>query len=271
MKLAMLLILSNFLFCASVWANQRITSSAIQELSDFVAKKRADLPAEKILLVYDFDNTLMAMDHDLGSDQWYLWQSGLIREGKHQDAVASNMSELFEIHTKIFALGKMHLVEANTADVVKKLQSENIKSIVLTSRGPSLRWDIEEELASVKLSFKNSALGPEGGYPSTVELPGLDRRVSYMDGIMMGAGQNKGQVLRALLKKTGSEFKTIIFMDDTIKNIENMEQEFKEGVELITFYYTHEQERVHRFEKDKSQAKKEWKKLAPVLRSFQGT
>jgi hypothetical protein len=50
-----------------------------------------------------------------------------------------------------------------------------------------------------------------------------------------------------------------------------MEETFASGSpELVSFYYTAEHERVRQFEKDKSQAKRDWKRLSPVLKSLAG-
>ena len=265
MKLAMLLI---FIFSYPVLANQRISTASVQDFSDFAFKKKSDIPAARILLVYDFDNTLMAMNQDLGSDQWFRWQTKLILEKKFKDAVAHSPAELFEVATKIYALGRMHMVEKGTATVVRSLQSAGFKNLVLTKRGSSLRADIDSELEVTGMNFKEGALGPEGGYPGAFQFAETSRSVSYMDGILMGGGQNKGKLLRELLKKTKSEIQLVVFLDDTLSNIEDMEKEFsKDGPEMITFFYTHEEPRVQSFERDQSQAKKAWKQLAPVLKS----
>lgn len=87
----------------------------------------------------------------------------------------------------------------------------------------------------------------------------------------MGSGQNKGKILKSILKKTGFKFKVVIFQDDTLKNIENMESELKDEIDLYTFYYTHELERVEKFNKDKSKASKEWQQLRPVIKSVFGS
>ncbi len=269
MKFAILLILF-YTDCAL--ASERINTKTFVGIEQLISEKKALVGAENLLVVYDFDNTLMAMNQDIGSDQWYNWQSELIREKKTKDAVALTRGELFEVHYKISALGKMHIVEPTIPKFVKTIQQMKIKSIVLTSRGPILRNDVENELASADLEFKSSAFGPEGGYASTFVPEGLEnpREVSFMDGIVMGSGQHKGKILSAVLKKAGAKFKVIVFVDDTLKNIENMEATLKDEVELITFYYTHEQERVDKFLKDKSKAKREWLKLKPVIQTLFG-
>lgn len=275
MKSANLLIL---LACISISFNansaERITTSKIQDMFDFVVKKKAEVGAESILVIYDFDNTLMAMNQDSGSDQWYYWQqSALKSEDKklQKEAWVKSSSELYRLHYKLFALGAMHLVEPNTAQVVRDIQNMKIKSIVLTARGTVYKNDIEIELGKEKIDFKDSAIGPVGGYASTFKFEQLEnpREVSYQDGVVLGSGQNKGQILKALLLKTNTQFKTIVFIDDTLKNIENMEAEYKDNAGVTVFHYTHEEPRVKKFEKDKSKVLKEWKQLKPILKFYQ--
>ncbi len=254
-------------------ASERIITKTIDKMAAVVSEKKALVGADNILVVYDFDNTLMAMDQDIGSDQWYNWQSELIRNKKMKFAVATTRGGLFDVHYKIFALGKMHVVESQIPRVVKEIQQMKIKSIILTSRGSVLRNDVETELGDADMEFKSSAFGPSGGYPSTFLPEGIEnaREISYMDGILMGSGQNKGKILKSVLKKAQAQFKVIIFLDDTLKNIENMENELKNEVELYTFHYTHEQDRVEQFNKDQSKAKREWQKIKPVIQTVFGS
>lgn len=268
MKSAILLI---SFYAAMAYSAERITTSQIQDVQEFVTKKKADLGAESILVVYDFDNTLMAMNQDAGSDQWYHWQQAAIKAGNKKEAWVQTQAELYELHYKLFALGQMHAVEKETPAVVKAIQDMKIKSIVLTSRGDVYRNDVEMELERINTGFKTSAIGPEGGYPSTFKPDGIEnaREISYQDGIVMSSGQNKGQILKWLLKKTGANFKAIVFVDDTLRNIENVEKEYPEDKSVTTFYYTHEEARVKKFEKDKSQANAEWKKLKPLLQFYE--
>lgn len=267
MKRAMLLIviISNISYAA-----ERVSSKNLQHLNAIIAKYSASFDKKDILVVFDFDNTLMAMNQDIGSDQWYNWQSKAISENLNKEKMLNSKEELFEVHYKLFALGDMHLVEKNTAELVQKIQSENIKSFIMTSRGSEYRNDIEIELERGGLSFKESAIGPLGGYASRFvpEGTGLTRLISYEDGILMGSGQNKGILLKYILNKTNSQFKLIIFIDDTLKNIENVEAVYSQDPSVITFYYTHEEDRVLKFEKDKKKAWKEWKKLKPVLQFY---
>lgn len=269
-KLALTYVVIGVFAASIVSAAERITTKSLQDVQNYVSKKKNDNGAENILVIFDFDNTLMAMNQDLGSDQWYQWQSELLKVGNRKMAMVNNRAELFDLHYKLFALGKMHFVEKNTVQIVKDIQNMKIKSIVMTSRGYELRNDLETELAEGDLSFEKSAPGPEGGYAALFKPDGIEnaRAVSYQNGILMGSGQNKGKLLRAFLKKLNLKYKNIIFVDDTLKNIENVEKEYSEDSSVVVFYYTYEEERVKKFEKNKNQVLNEWKKVKPVIEFY---
>lgn len=288
-------ILFTFFLGSFAFSAERITTSSFQSVLDIVMKKKTEFGAASVLVVYDFDNTLMAMNADAGSDQWYNWQMSALKSEKaavadleagavtkkntknsrqtskeSKESWVSDQSELFDLHYKLFALVDMHPVEKSIPSIVKEIQNSGIKSIILTARGSVYRNDIEIELGRMDLSFKESAIGPEGGYASTFKPDNIERprSISYQDGIIMGSGQNKGLLLKHILKKTNSSFKAIVFVDDTLKNIENVEKEYAEDSQMFVIHYTHEQGRVDRFQKDKKRALKEWQLLKPVLKYF---
>jgi hypothetical protein len=64
------------------------------------------------------------------------------------------------------------------------------------------------------------------------------RPVSYMNGVFMTAGLNKGIMLKTLLYKTKSKFKAIIFADDHIKHTKRMQQILGDDVDLTTYRYS---------------------------------
>lgn len=260
-------------FCTSGFAAERIVTPSISDVQNFILKKSAEVGADAVLVVFDFDNTLMAMNNDLGSDQWYTWQSAVLKNGDKKQAMVKDRAQLFDLHFKLFALGEMHPVEKETANVVKRVQDMKISSFILTSRGSEFRSDTELELERGEMNFAKSAPGPEGGYALRFLPEGIEgaRPVSYQNGILMGSGQHKGILLRAILKKTGAKYKSIIVVDDTLKNIENIESEYKDDSSVTLFYYTHEEPRVKKFESDKKQVWKEWKALKPVLDLYKKT
>ncbi len=243
--------------------------------------------SDRVLVVFDIDNTILALNQDLGSDQWFSWQSLLIKNGDFTNAVAKDFGALLKVQEKLYALSGTHLTQKNTSKVIQKLQRQGLAVMALTARGPEYRDSTYRELVKNNVSFKDSGIGANAGFVgkykpyelaslkesglSLVEITawglGRPREVSYVDGIFMVAGQHKGAMLRTLLYKTKRDFDAIVFVDDKVKNTRNMTEGFEGGaISLVTFRYTREDKNVERFKMEsKAKVIEAWRSLNYVL------
>ena len=242
--------------------------------------------AENVLLVVDIDNTTLAMNQSLGSDQWYNWQSNFIlKKIQSPHRVAADINELLQIQGVLFTLGKMRPPESVIPDYIEKIQQLGCCSIVLTSRGPEFRAATERELKRNGYNFSTSALKinepmrgsffpydkarPDVHGLSKEELNSLrdPRPVSYSNGIMMSAGQHKGYMLRTLLARSQRTFHTVVFVDDHKKHTTRMTEAFRDsGITTACFNYVREQDNVKAFqESDKDAVTKKWKQLDDAI------
>ena len=194
---------------------------------------------KEILLGVDIDNTMLAMNQDLGSDQWFNWQAGLQKTNPNSpDLVAKEFPELIEIQGLLFAVSGMHPPEPDLPTMIKELQGLGIQTIVLTSRGPTFRDSTERELSKNGYDFSKNSFPIEerrGTFlpfnPKKPAAHGLSAEivskiesrldeVSYSNGIFLTAGQHKGYMLRSLLARCiakegdAQRFKAIEFVDD---------------------------------------------------------
>ena len=252
----------------------------LKKANDVIAEQ--GLKQDEILFVFDIDNTTMAMTQDLGSDQWYSWQEKVIStDPKQSMAVASDISGLLDIQTKLFILFPMRPTEPDLAQTIKGFQSKG-KTLLLTSRGYSNRNATERELEKNDLHFHklNSLLKGSRGfagkyYPyelDKLESYGLEssdaalvknspaRLSSYVDGLFMTAGQHKGVMLKTLLHKLGAKPKVIFFTDDHKKHTDGMGKAFETRDEKVyTFHYNGELEKVKAFNQgDKGHVFLQW-------------
>jgi hypothetical protein len=125
------------------------------------------------------------------------------------------------------------------------------------------------ELRRNGYSFVHSAIGPEGGFDGLF-MPVEDGRFSrYEDGVFLTAGQHKGEMLLALLQKTGSAMPEIIIMtDDKQKNLEAVKETFSAlGVPVHNWRYTGEDQNVRSF--DPVKANTQWESIEAPLRQIQ--
>ncbi len=228
---------------------------------DFAAVERAalDLGAkygtDRVLLVFDMDNTLLSMDQDFGSDEWFTWQRTLAADDP------AKIKALTEIQGILFDLSAMHPPEPGVQPrVVAALQDRGFAAIVLTGRSPLYRSATERELGRNGFDFSKTAVGPQGGFGGSflpydsrnAEASGFilpcDRewmplpapqKVSYQNGIMMTAGQDKGLMLRSILNRSGRHFAAVLFVDDSAGNLKAVTKAFScAAVEVVPVLYT---------------------------------
>lgn len=259
----MKLIASIFLLTFSLLslAGTALTTNKIKDVEQKAIELGKKHGSKNVLVVLDIDNTTLTMPHDFGSDQWFSWQyDGCIKSKMLKEkCTTTDMSELLEIQGQLFAITNMIPSEATTIPVVKNLQKKGFKVILLTSRGPEFRNSTIRSLKQNRLQFRQSAIGPKKGYASTyvpfntkifkaygltkedirkANLKGKARPVSYMDGVYMTSGQNKGIMLKTLLHKTKANVKAIVFADDHEKHTKRMQAILGESnYELFTYRY----------------------------------
>ncbi|NCP65330.1 MAG: DUF2608 domain-containing protein [Paraglaciecola sp.] len=206
--------------------------------------------AKQLLIVLDIDNTILTSASDLGSDIWYQWQ--------HQDLAIKPTAEqmvscLYEDSINLlYELAPMRLTEPHLPQLIESWQKQGITVFALTSRSPGSRFATERELKRAGIDMSITALAP-ANTPAPVYREKLQREMSYMGGIMMTSGMNKGQMLRYILQKTNRHFANVVFVDDSQKNIDNLYAEFNQtgglnsqpALALTLFHYTKiEDERI---------------------------
>lgn len=221
---------------------------------------------DSVLMVFDIDNTILAMEQGLGSDQWYEWQSEL---AKHDRCAIQNVGNRFAVQGAVFFASAMRTTQPDAPGQVKTIQQAGIPVIALTSRGTDYRLQTFRELRRNGYGFAYSAIGPEGGYEADF-IPVENGRMSrYEDGVFMTTGQHKGEMLYALLKKTGTAMPAVIVMaDDKQKNLDAVKETFAAlDVPVRAWRYSREDENVDGFDPDQAHA--DWISIEAALRLIQ--
>lgn len=268
-------------------------ASDMQETNDFgvVQKKAMELGKEhgpeNVLLVFDIDNTLLAANQPLGSDQWFDWQEDLLDEEPDPMRMADDLGGLLRAQGILFALGRMHPPQEKQPGIVKELQARGFRTLLLTSRGPANRDATMRQLKECGYSVADSAPRLADGFCG-VRLPyslkdvgaaglsaeeaerlhlGVPREVSYDQGVFMTAGQNKGAMLRILMAHCPRHFSAVIFVDDKSKHTERVFSALAgRGIDVFTYRYSAEDDEVKAFsEEQKQNADRQWKRLAGTL------
>lgn len=221
---------------------------------------------ENVLVVVDIDNTILAMEQGLGSDQWYEWQKDLDETGRCNP---QNVGDRFAVQGALYYASAMRRTQEDGAVQLGSIQDMGVPVISLTSRGQDFRLPTFRELRRNGFNFGYSAIGPAGGYEESF-MPVENGRLSlYEDGVFFTAGQHKGRMLLALLKKTGHGMPAVIVMvDDKQKNLDAVKETFSAlNVPVHAWRYSGEDEKVRTF--DPEQADALWKSIEHPLRQIQ--
>ena len=222
--------------------------------------------AGEVLVVLDIDNTILAMEQGLGSDQWYYWQKDLAADDPCSPMI---VGDRFAVQGALYYASAMRPTQPDGAAQIGRMQAAGLPVIVLTSRGPDYRLQTFRELRRNGFSFWDSALPPRRGWPEPFVPPGGERPSLYEDGVFLTAGQHKGRMLEALLEKTDTKTPTAIVMaDDKRDNLDAVWESFgKAGVQVHLWRYTREDANVAAF--DAGTAAEQWNQLRPALETLE--
>ena len=250
--------------CASVppAENQTAETDDLEMFTDATLQLAGLYGSDRVLAVFDIDNTLLAMEQDLGSDQWYYWQKDL----NEQDPCSPDLvSDRFAVQGATYFASAMRPTQPNAAEQVSRLQDAEIDVIAVTSRGPDYRLQTFRELRRNDISFWVSALPPQRGYPDTFIPEGGSREALYEEGVFLTAGQHKGVMLKALLARTGTPAPAVITMaDDKAENLQAVMETFEgTGTAVHTWRYTREDDNVASLNTQEAAA--QWNAVRPAL------
>ena len=229
---------------------------------------------ENPLIVIDIDNTLLTSTSDIGGDIWYQWQRGKLDVKPTKD---EKVDCLFEDSIgMLYELLPMKAIEEKVPSTVRGWQDKGLTVIALTSRSPNYRYATEREMYRNHYDMTVSPLKEKGADKAPVYIDKLDRPLSYINGIMMTTGMNKGTMLKYILDKTNQKYDEIVFVDDSQKNVVNMENAYKADpeVDMTIFHYTKvEDDRIKAngsvlTQKQADKMASDWKQLNAVLKTI---
>jgi hypothetical protein len=221
---------------------------------------------DQTLVVFDIDNTLLAMEQGLGADQWYEWQKELANEDPcHTQAVSDRLA----IQGSLFFASAMRPTQPDAAALLRSIQDAGITVIALTSRGVDFRLSTFRELRRNGFDFRRNAIGPEEGWDETFIPDHGTRPARYEDGVFLTTGQHKGAMLNDLLDKSNTPLPSAILMlDDKQSNLDAVVETFSAlGVPVRAWRYSGEDENVTNFSPDAAYEMLE--EVLPAMRTIQ--
>lgn len=235
--------------------------TAEQELAHF----RTMYPSEDVWFVSDIDNTLLAQNQDLGSDQWFSWLEK-----------SMPFQKLLETQMMLFALSSMHPPESVIPEIVKRIQKLH-PTFALTSRGTDALSATFRELQKNDYHLEANAPRPAGA--SAIDIyrfepvdPILKKTspVIYQDGVILSSGQNKGGILKAFFKFLGKSPKAVVMIDDQPKHCQRVSDALQPTeISVTCIRYSAEDAKVNAFKAaDKTTVTNALDKLTSVLKEI---
>ena len=100
-------------------------------VADLALQQAERFGTDRVLVIFDIDNTLLAMEQELGSDQWYDWQKELQKEDPCSDMLVSNR---LAVQGALFFASAMRPTQPDAAEQVQRLQDEFGVYLVGSSR-----------------------------------------------------------------------------------------------------------------------------------------
>lgn len=209
-----------------------IESGSISQISELISNIILN-DNNRVLLVCDIDDTLIRPVVNIGSDSWFTRSL----KGEHINNVRKNLGLVYSL---LNFSGVEKETDAFVAKIAALSQTDKLKYMCLTSRSVIFHSytlmhfkDTGYDKVFVRpnvLSIDNPLYLGYEAETSTESLP----QVRYIDNVCSCSGMNKGDVMVDILKQvyldslqdnhsTGDfEFDTIIFIDDSISNVNKM-------------------------------------------------
>lgn len=238
--------LAALLLSSSAFATSQIhTFDNFGKVFEFVETEIEAHGSESLLVVFDLDRTVINAFDCSDSDQEF--GNGYLR----------------------FLYGVWNCHSTLTSPIlpvmIDRLKSKDVAVMALTARGkrllnPTLEqlterlWFSEDLRISKQVTFETAPLYSEDVRVLEFEQQGansmLQKQLVIKNGVAMASGANKGIALQAFQKLVGEKeeraFDRIIFVDDDMKNIKNLEEAYAETEESMSVIHYTEHERAEK-------------------------
>ncbi len=202
--------------------------------------------SEKVLAIFDIDNTLVMTDNEcgLGSDGWLSFHAQRISKD-HGVSLSEAYNLLLPVYydinlTKDFSLRPVEWDE--TLSLLYALQ-ENVDAVIgLTARSYPIVNRTIDLLKNIGIEFNHSSIKTD----DTIQ----HDHGCYASGIGFCGYAKKSFVLDLILKETGYTCDTIIMVDDKVHYLKDVEEMLKKNyphVRFVGIHYVHLKDFVEKY------------------------
>jgi len=227
----------SILFCI-LFLSTALGWSQIQECSSIAELKK--YAKEDTLVIFDLDNTLIRPKQMLGSDEWFRYY--LEKKTSEYNDRKRALNDAINTWQAIQTISPMCCLESCTNDLVKDLQKIGTPLMVLTTRDHAFFRGTVNQLRSLDFDFTKTA--PVKGFYRIDEMPD----VAYEDGILYSDGYHKGRSLLHFFKQSSFWPKKVIFIDDKLSWVTQLDVLESEGIEYLGLRYAGADKYVSNFD-----------------------
>lgn len=220
--------------------------SAVAEIEEIGSMNEAFKPLKYgTLLVLDIDNTILAPTQTLGSDQWY---GAMVSQSKNKgNSEAQAIAEVIPVWMKAQTSTQVLPIEKTTPRLIREIQKKGILVMALTARPTELSDVTLRQLKSIGIAFPTTE-------SFTYSHPGdADHTsVGFHNGVLfVGPKNNKGVILSNFMVQAKLEPKQLVFVDDKVKHVTNMEEVFsKTMIPNINYRYGAADKKVQKYSQE---------------------
>lgn len=177
-----------------------------------------DQVGEGTWVICDIDNTLIESCQQLGTVQWAEHLKRRLKELGMPPRQATEIEESawLQVQKKI----AVRLVAPDTPTLLNQMKKGGACLMALTARSHEERYKTEGQLHSCGIDFTEAP-----PYDRSFDVRVHDRRVVYKKGVLYATHSiKKSEALVAFLEKSGQKPKKIIFIDDKLAHVQDVEK-----------------------------------------------
>lgn len=195
--------------------------ATIIDISHFA--ELVDYVDEKTLVLVDIDDTLLITKQMLGCDEWFQ------QRYKETQSLEKALAEWEAVRH----LTEMELVEAETDQVIKKLQTEKIQLMGFTTQGLALATRTVQQLLAEQIDLSITAPLQEDHYFQVGQ-----HGILFRNGVLFTSGTHKGKALFQFWEGASLSYPRIVFINDKASHLQEVEREAEaRGIEFVGLRY----------------------------------
>lgn len=232
---------------------------------------------EATLIAWDIDNTLLKTNQDLGSEPWFDWQAAQLEAAARsrtpcESCSAPDFARLLNLNTLALSITGTQLVDATSPEIIARLGNQGYPQLIVTSRAPEVAPATLRELARHGLDFSGTQKARFAAVGAELAPPSPGRAIRFEQGVLFTSGQNKGAILRELLRASGArDIQRVVLVDNLQKHGDRLHEAFAApgaGVTTVSIRHTGQDGEIDAFNRSaerKRRARRDALKLRKAI------